>query len=327
MFLPSGCSKVCSSCTRISDKVPGKLGGLIHQGYQNSSECTRRNVARSRLCTSSQNAFQNSPSEPIEMKIKMLRQNTPELDSEHSSSEFPVSSMFIFLWYPSIALRETVPCRYQPFCRSLVACWTAGNSDAVLCFCQPSSVNLALNAVKLPWFLLEQTKHLTSVGDIHDPCPLTCLHHVPCHNVTAQHQAKQRLAAVPAFSFCRSLVARWTAWNSDALVCFCQPSSLDLCWTPWNFVVFMLKQATQHHRHLITMFHATTQLRGQLLDNQQHRGVNVALSNDTSKQKTDPRANLALCVWEALEQSPEHPAYANNANIRQCSWFLITLAC
>ena len=50
------------------------------------------------------------------------------------------------------------------------------------------------------------------------------------------------------------------------------------------------------------MFHATTQLRGQLLDNQQHRGVNFTLSNDTSKQKTDPRANMALCVWEALEQ-------------------------
>ena len=50
------------------------------------------------------------------------------------------------------------------------------------------------------------------------------------------------------------------------------------------------------------MFHATTQLRGQLLDNQQHRGVNFTLSNDTSKQETDPRANMALCVWEALEQ-------------------------
>ena len=27
MSLPSGCSKVCLSCTLISDKVPGKLGG------------------------------------------------------------------------------------------------------------------------------------------------------------------------------------------------------------------------------------------------------------------------------------------------------------
>ena len=95
------------------------------------------------------------------------------------------------------------------------------------CFCQPSSVDLARNAVKLPWFLLEQTKHLTSVGDIHDPCTLTCQHHVPRHNVTAQHQAKQRLAVVPAFSFCRSLVACRTAENSDALVCFCQPSSVE----------------------------------------------------------------------------------------------------
>ena len=36
------------------------------------------------------------------------------------------------------------------FCRSLVACWTARISDAAVCFCQPSSVRLALNAVKLP---------------------------------------------------------------------------------------------------------------------------------------------------------------------------------
>ena len=64
----------------------------------------------------------------------------------------------------------------------------------------------------------------------------------------------------------------------------------------------MLKQATQHHILLITMFYATTQLRGQLLDKQQHRGVHVTLSIDTSKQKTDRRANVALCVWEALEQ-------------------------
>ena len=50
------------------------------------------------------------------------------------------------------------------------------------------------------------------------------------------------------------------------------------------------------------MFHATPQPRGQLLDNQQHRGVHFTLSNDTSKQKTDLGANMALCVWEALEQ-------------------------
>ena len=40
----------------------------------------------------------------------------------------------------------------------------------------------------------------------------------------------------------------------------------------------------------------------QLLNNQQLRGVNFTLSSDMSKQKTDPRANMALCVWEALEQ-------------------------
>ena len=38
------------------------------------------------------------------------------------------------------------------------------------------------------------------------------------------------------------------------------------------------------------------------MNNQQHRGVNFIFSSDLSKQKADPRANMALCVWEALEQ-------------------------
>ena len=38
------------------------------------------------------------------------------------------------------------------------------------------------------------------------------------------------------------------------------------------------------------------------MNNQQHRGVNFTLSSDLRKQKADPRANMALCVWEALEQ-------------------------
>ena len=135
--------------------------------------------------------------------------------------------MHVTYMYPSIVLRETVPCRYQPFCRSLVACWTARNSDAVPCFCQPSSVNLALNAVKLPWFLLKQTKHLTSVGDIHDPAHW----HVAPRFMSQRHSSAPSETAPCRFTslfFCRSLVARWTAGNSDALVCFCQPSSLDL---------------------------------------------------------------------------------------------------
>ena len=38
------------------------------------------------------------------------------------------------------------------------------------------------------------------------------------------------------------------------------------------------------------------------MNNQQHRGVNFTLSSDLRKQKADPRANMALCVWETLEQ-------------------------
>ena len=38
------------------------------------------------------------------------------------------------------------------------------------------------------------------------------------------------------------------------------------------------------------------------MNNQQHRGVNFTLSSDLRQQKADPRANMALCVWETLEQ-------------------------
>ena len=38
------------------------------------------------------------------------------------------------------------------------------------------------------------------------------------------------------------------------------------------------------------------------MNNQQHRGVNFTLSSDLRKQKADPRANMALCVWGTLEQ-------------------------
>ena len=88
------------SCTRISDKVPGKLGGSstgdtrILQNAPDEMLPEAEFAQAARFCTSSQNAPSELIEMKIKMKIKMSRQNTPELDSELSSPEFPVSSMF-----------------------------------------------------------------------------------------------------------------------------------------------------------------------------------------------------------------------------------------
>ena len=71
------------------------------------------------------------------------------------------------------------------FCRSLVACWTARNTDAVVCFCQPSSVEIELNAVKLPWVFVGASN-----------ASQTFEQHVPCHNTTPwkQHTRLQTIS-------------------------------------------------------------------------------------------------------------------------------------
>ena len=74
-------------------------------------------------------------------------------------------------------------------CRSLVACWTAGNSDAVVCFCQPSSIEFTLNAVKLPLLFVGARKTPHLIGDTHDPCTQRFEHHVPCHNPALRETA------------------------------------------------------------------------------------------------------------------------------------------
>ena len=87
------------------------------------------------------------------------------------------------------------------FCRSLVACWTAGNLDAVVCFCQPSSVEIELNAVKLPW---------VSVG-ASNATSRTFEHHVPCHNTTPW---KQHTWLRPIFWFGNRALAACCVWET-----------------------------------------------------------------------------------------------------------------
>ena len=143
--------------------------------------------------------------------------------------EFPVSSM------SHVRLAATTkPWEKQHlavtslFSWLLVACRTAGNSDAAVCLGRPSSVEIALNAVKLRLAYVGARKHNTSLGDTHDPCTQTFGHHA--HSMP-QPRTERRQAPCGYQPFCRSVVACWTAENSDAVACFCQPSSVEVALT------------------------------------------------------------------------------------------------
>ena len=60
------------------------------------------------------------------------------------------------------------------FCRSLVACWTAGNSDAVVCCYRPFPWNLRWTPWNFPWFYVGASNTTSQTFE----------HHVPCHNTT-----------------------------------------------------------------------------------------------------------------------------------------------
>ena len=102
------------------------------------------------------------------------------------------------------------------FCRSLVACWTAGNSDAVVCFCQPSSVEISLNAAKLPRVFVGASKTPHLIGDTHDPCTQRFEHHVPCYNPATRETAPCRYQ--PCLSVVGCLLNSRKFWCSGLLL-------------------------------------------------------------------------------------------------------------
>ena len=171
------------------------------------------------------------------------------------------------------------------FCRSLVACWTAGNSDAVVCFCQPSSVEIELNAVKLPLVFVGARKMPHLIHDTHGPCTQRFEHHVPCHDLVLRETAPCRYQP-----FCRSLVACWTAEKSDAVVCFCQPSSVEIelnaVKLPWVSVGASNATSRTFEHHVPC--HNTTPWK-------QHTWLRTIFWFGN-------RALAACCVWETLNQ-------------------------
>ena len=94
-------------------------------------------------------------------------------------------------------------------------------------------------------------------GDIHDP-PRQIW--APRSMSQPSTEAKQHFAVINLF------VGRWLlAKQPETLMqwfAFVSLLQWNLSWTPWNFLGFMLKKATQHHRHLSTTFHVATQHHG-----------------------------------------------------------------
>ena len=95
------------------------------------------------------------------------------------------------------------------------------------------------------------------LGNIHDPSRQIW---APRSMSQPSTEAKQHLAVINLF------VGRWLlAEQPETLMqwfAFVSLLQWNLSWTPWNFLGFMLKKATQHHRHLSTTFHVTTQHHG-----------------------------------------------------------------
>ena len=156
------------------------------------------------------------------------------------------------------------------FDRSLVACWTAGNSDAVVCFCQPSSMEIALNAVKLPLVFVGASKTPHPIAHVHSDLSTT-------FHVTTQQRGKTAPCRYqPFLSVVGCLLNSRKFWCSGLLLsAFFSGDCIERCETSF---VFFLKRAKHHtslgtpmthvHSDLSTTFHVTTQQRGK-----QHHAV------------------------------------------------------
>ena len=135
----------------VSSHAPGSLikcgeaWWCVHRGYQITSEFTRHDVARSKIRTS----IQISHTHPQFTIRSRIVQNSPELQIFHPS-EFPVSST-ITVHLAIMSKPSTERNSAMPLPAFFVGRWLlAEHSDAMVCFCQPSSVEIELNAMKLP---------------------------------------------------------------------------------------------------------------------------------------------------------------------------------
>ena len=170
-----------------------------------SAQASRRCLSE---FSSGSRVFQTSPD-----YMFRIRQYTDFL-----SPDFNVpSTIHVHLARHNQALRETAPCRYQPFL-SVVGCllnsrklWCSG-----LLFGQPSSVEIVLNAVKLPLVFVGACKTPFFIGDTRDPCTQTFAHSVPCHNPALRETAPCRYQ--PCLSVVGCLLNSRKLWCSGLLL-------------------------------------------------------------------------------------------------------------
>ena len=136
----------------------------------------------------------------------------------------------------------------------------------MVCFCQPSSVDIQLNAVKLPLVFVGARKMPHLIHDTHGPCTQRFEHHVPCHNPALRETAPCRYQ--PFLSVVGCLL------NSRKFGCsglLCQPSSVEIKLNAVKLpLVFVGARKMPHlihdthgpmahvHRDLSTTFHVMT---------------------------------------------------------------------
>ena len=154
---------MCLSCTRISKKVPGKLGGASTTKTGLLSTFPRHHVARSRFRTSIQT-----------LHIRILQQQQSLSDIARLHVQNSPAYRFLIPRFQRAIHDSCSPSKAQPSAERnstmplpafFVSRWLLAEqpaiSDAVLCFFQPSSVEIALNAVKFPFALCWSKQNTT----------------------------------------------------------------------------------------------------------------------------------------------------------------------
>ena len=148
-----GCIQACLSCTRISDKVPGKIGGASTGDTRFLSNFPRHHVARSRFRTSIQTLL---------IRILQQKQSLSEIARLHVQNS-PVTDFFIPRFQraihdscsPSKAQPSAERNSTMPLPAFFVGRWLLAEQPAIRMqwFAFVSLLHWTLNAVKLPCFL------------------------------------------------------------------------------------------------------------------------------------------------------------------------------
>ena len=295
-----GVSKCVFSCTRISDKVPGKLGGASTGDTRLLQNLPDMMLPEAKFAQASKfrTSIQNSPSEAEFLRIRQVACSEFASIQIFHPSAFPVPS------HDSCSPSDHVKTKHwekqhhavTSLFLSVVGCLL--NSRKFWCSGLLLSAFFSGNWLErleasLVFVGDSKTPHL--IGDTHDPCTQRFEHHV-CHNPALRETAPCRYQ--PFLSVVGCLLNSRKFWCSGLLLsAFSVELALNavklplvLCWSKQHKVTDILS----------TMFHVTTQHRGK-----QHTRLRTIFWFAKS-------CPTACCVWKALNQRVSaggHPSH------------------